>query len=450
MSRRSPRTDRADPTGEVSFSRVRTEHMRLFSSDVCDGDVLAHLPSAFELTPVPILLVSAGPLDILWVNSAARRLLGEHRLSGFPVAIEDILGPYVAREVGAVLAPDWPVGHERLVRLDCLVAAGKHRLAFCFRETEKAGTWVLTLSDSGPPPDGAWRHDIIEILDLLPIGVEIFSRDLEAMFFNKFSDSLFNYDGRAITHLDDWWEEGFPDPLERAEAQEIWEDRLATARLEPDVTHVVEQWVRCWDERRRCIEFRFRFVREKLVFIVLDVTDQRLMEAELRHIGSVDTLTGTANRRAFMEQAEHARAAAAAADAPLSVLMLDIDRFKSINDRYGHSVGDEVLAAVAGRIRAALGEEDILARMGGEEFAVVLPGGSGEAARAAAERIRRAISASPVQTVSGPVAVAASIGATEYGGGEESVDALLREADRALYAAKASGRDRVVWVAAGA
>jgi diguanylate cyclase (GGDEF)-like protein len=424
--------------------------MSFSPTGVDNGDALSQLQAAFDLTAAPILLVSANPLSILSVNGAARRLLGEHRLSRFPVPIEEILGPYVAREVAPVLGRDWPSGRERLVLLDCLVAAGKQRLAFSFREAGKSGTWVLTLADSGPPPDGAWRHDIIEILDLLPIGVEIFSRDLEAMFFNKFSDSLFNYDGRAITHLDDWWEEGFPDPLERGEAQELWKDRLAIARSEPAVTHVVEQWVRCWDDRRRCIEFRFRFVREKLVFIVLDVTEQRLMEAELRHIGSVDALTGTANRRAFMEQAEHARAAAAATDAPLSVLMLDIDRFKAINDRYGHSVGDEVLAAVAGRIRAALGEEDVLARMGGEEFAVVLPGRSGDAVRAAAERIRTAISVSPVQTMSGPVAVAASIGATEYGGGEDSVDDLLREADRALYEAKATGRDRVVWAVAGA
>ncbi|WP_453960319.1 GGDEF domain-containing protein [Amorphus suaedae] len=366
-----------------------------------------------------------------------------------PVSLEAVFGTYVAREVAPLLAADWPAGRERSAVLECLVAGGKHRLAFTFREIEKTGSWVLTLTDSGQPPDGAWRHDVIEILDLLPVGVEIFSRDLEAMFFNKFSDSLFNYDDRAITHLDDWWDAGFPDPLERAEARQLWDDELAAARANPDVTHSVEHWVRCWDEQRRSIEFRFRFVREKLVFIILDNTDQRLMEAELRHIGRVDTLTGTANRRAFMEEAERARGDARTAGAPLSVLMIDIDHFKSINDRYGHSTGDEVLVAVAARIRASLGEGEVLARIGGEEFAIVLPGISGEAARAAADRVRVSISGSPMSSATGPVEVTVSIGATEYGGGDDSVEDLLRQADRALYEAKARGRNCVVWDVAG-
>ena len=270
---------------------------------------------------------------------------------------------------------------------------------------------MLTLTDSALPPDGAWRHDIIEILDLLPVGVEIYSRDLEAMFFNKFSDALFNYDGRAITHFDDWWEEGFPDPRER--------------------------------------EFRLRVIREKLVLIELDVTDQRIMEAELRHIGSIDTLTDTANRRAFMERAERALADARAAPAALSVLMIDIDHFKSINDRFGHSTGDEVLVAVATRIRANLREEEVLARIGGEEFAIAMPGIAGEAARAAADRVRTAICGSSVASAIGAVDVTVSIGATEYAGGEDTVEDLLRQADQALYEAKARGRNCVVWAVAG-
>ncbi|MGX1097944.1 GGDEF domain-containing protein [Amorphus sp. MBR-141] len=423
--------------------------MPLSCSELSADDVLAPLRAAFDLTSAPILLVSDTPLAVLWVNRPVRRLLGEHRLNRYPASLDAVFGSYVAREIGPVLAPDWPVGRDRSIVLDCLVAAGKHRLAFSFCPTERAGVWVLTLTDSALPPDGAWRHDIIEILDLLPVGVEIYSRDLEAMFFNKFSDALFNYDGRAITHFDDWWEEGFPDPRERAEATRAWQDRLAAARADPETTQSLEFWVRCWNEERRCIEFRLRVIREKLVLIELDVTDQRIMEAELRHIGSIDTLTDTANRRAFMERAERVLADARAAPAALSVLMIDIDHFKSINDRFGHSTGDEVLVAVATRIRANLREEEVLARIGGEEFAIALPGIAGEAARAAADRVRTAICGSSVASAIGAVDVTVSIGATEYAGGEDTVEDLLRQADQALYEAKARGRNCVVWAVAG-
>jgi diguanylate cyclase (GGDEF)-like protein len=134
-------------------------------------------------------------------------------------------------------------------------------------------------------------------------------------------------------------------------------------------------------------------------------------------------------------------------DENLGVLLLDIDRFKRINDGLGHAAGDAVLVDVARRIRATIREQDAVARVGGEEFLVLLDGmSSPEALRALGQRIRAAIAAAPVWAREASIAVTASIGCALSGDEHRSGGSLLAAADRALYAAKRAGRDRVVLV----
>lgn len=406
---------------------------------------LPELCRTLELVAAPLLLVAADespsiPPRVLWANGASRTLFGAQRLGSLPVDAADLFGGAGARDLGRALQPG---AEPPPLAVDCLVSAGRHRLSLAARAVDAApGHWLLTLSEAGPPPAGEWRQDLLEIMDLLPVGVEIYDADLNALFYNRFSDRLFDYEERQVLHYDEWWALGFPDPEERAAARRAWQDRVAAARAGPGSTQRVEYRVRCRDDRIRHVEFRFRFVGERLVLILLDVTDQRRLEAELRRLAGQDALTGLANRRGFAAAAEPLFAASAADGASLSLLMLDIDRFKAINDRHGHQAGDSVLAEVAARIRACLRAEDVAARLGGEEFAIALPGLKQPAAMAVAERIRRAVAAAPVETAAGPVPVTASLGVAQRTAADDGLQALLQRTDRALYAAKAAGRNR--------
>jgi diguanylate cyclase (GGDEF)-like protein len=164
--------------------------------------------------------------------------------------------------------------------------------------------------------------------------------------------------------------------------------------------------------------------------------------ADLALASRRDPLTGLANRRAFDEDLVREAARAARSGAPLSVVVLDVDRFKAVNDTHGHSAGDAVLRAVAARAEAAIRAGDLLARIGGEEFAILLAGADLARAVEAAERIRAALAASPVEAAGRALAVTASFGCAALAPGE-APHALVARADACLYEAKRDGRDRV-------
>ncbi len=175
-----------------------------------------------------------------------------------------------------------------------------------------------------------------------------------------------------------------------------------------------------------------------------DITERKLLEEELLRQAHVDYLTGVYNRRHFMERAEHELSRAHRYGKPLSMLMLDIDHFKQINDRYGHKVGDTVIKAVADLSHATFRDVDILGRLGGEEFAVLLPETNPAAALDAAERLRETIANARIPLTEGlPVTFSVSIGVSSMGSAEDNIDVLLNRADKALYEAKDGGRNRV-------
>ncbi|MFC5551916.1 GGDEF domain-containing protein [Massilia aerilata] len=166
--------------------------------------------------------------------------------------------------------------------------------------------------------------------------------------------------------------------------------------------------------------------------------DDKLM----RRLATVDGLTGMLNRRAFFERADGARQLALRLRKPIALLMLDIDHFKQLNDSYGHASGDEALKVFADTARGVLREHDLIGRLGGEEFALVLPATRLEGALEAAERLRLAVLDVPVFGGAPGYRMTVSIGAVTIEAGEALTAALAR-ADHALYAAKTSGRNRV-------
>jgi len=175
-------------------------------------------------------------------------------------------------------------------------------------------------------------------------------------------------------------------------------------------------------------------------FIVLVLAKERTARVHM-DAASIDELTGMLNRRAFFAAAQQLVARQAKRSEPVSVLMFDLDHFKSINDRFGHLVGDEALRMFATTASTSLRATDVVARFGGEEFVAMLPGSLADAT-AAAERVRLAFQAAAGTVADCPLAATVSIGAASAALCAD-VAALLAAADRALYRAKANGRNRV-------
>ncbi|MBB2923274.1 diguanylate cyclase domain-containing protein [Cellulomonas cellasea] len=179
------------------------------------------------------------------------------------------------------------------------------------------------------------------------------------------------------------------------------------------------------------------------VVVLRDVTELERLRAELAHQATRDGLTGLHNRRAFEQRLGEAVAHARSTGAPLSLVLLDLDHFKAVNDTHGHAVGDRVLVAVADALAAAASDGETVARIGGEEFVLLLPGLTAPEASRRADEARARCAGAAVAVPGGDVRVTISAGAAELSS-DGTADGVLRAADVAMYEAKAAGRDRVV------
>jgi diguanylate cyclase (GGDEF)-like protein len=164
--------------------------------------------------------------------------------------------------------------------------------------------------------------------------------------------------------------------------------------------------------------------------------------AHLSRMAAIDGMTGLFNRSHFLFMAETEFVRAQRYQHPMAVVLLDIDRFKSINDSYGHDIGDRVIVEIANILRSMAREADMAARLGGEEFVVMLPETGVNEAGILAERLRAAISASPITVLGSTILFSASIGVSGRKGCS-TLGEMLKQSDLALYKAKESGRNRV-------
>ena len=178
--------------------------------------------------------------------------------------------------------------------------------------------------------------------------------------------------------------------------------------------------------------------------ILTDLADVVMDRLELLRLASADGLTGALTRRAFKEESSQAISLALRHAYDVSCLVFDLDHFKLINDNYGHPAGDDVLMAVAAVVRENLRDSDLLGRLGGEEFAVLLPYVDADGAMLVAERLREAIAAVEHSLGRSKLKATASFGVATLGGAINTIDGILACADAALYTAKNEGRNRCV------
>jgi diguanylate cyclase (GGDEF)-like protein len=172
--------------------------------------------------------------------------------------------------------------------------------------------------------------------------------------------------------------------------------------------------------------------------------DLRNAQNKLQKIATTDFLTGIANIRLFTEAGEREVQRARRYKRPLSLLMIDLDHFKKVNDRYGHAIGDKVLVAFAAICKKYLRKADIFGRLGGEEFAILLPETDISGGRKLAERLRSVIEKSDIKAERKTLQITVSIGVTELLPDEDQLEIALRRADDTMYEAKRKGRNQVV------
>ena len=216
---------------------------------------------------------------------------------------------------------------------------------------------------------------------------------------------------RGSTETEGW--------LKRRDGTQRWADTVITAL--PDATGGVSGFV----------------------VVSRDMSDRKRLDDELRRLATTDPLTGAFNRRWGAARLEDAIERNRRDGTPVSVLMMDIDHFKTINDTFGHDAGDAALCAFVDACTKALRADDPLVRWGGEEFLAILTGSRMAAAAAVADRIRVSVASATVETADGtPIAMTVSIGVA--GADDGDGDDLIRRADKALYQAKSNGRNRVV------
>lgn len=183
---------------------------------------------------------------------------------------------------------------------------------------------------------------------------------------------------------------------------------------------------------------------ERMVGIQQDISERKAMEEKLRTLAMRDPLTGLLNRRSFMSAMNHEYGRVKRSHYySVGILMLDIDHFKQVNDTYGHALGDEILASFASSIKDELRENDVFGRLGGEEFAILLPDTDQQGCLHVAEKVRASIEAMQVKADEKTVWITTSIGVDKLHANDNRPDGALARADIALYRAKQSGRNRV-------
>jgi diguanylate cyclase (GGDEF)-like protein len=276
---------------------------------------------------------------------------------------------------------------------------------------------------------------VMSVLDEVESGLIVLDKDFQAQFINRAFYQMW-----GLPQHSDGSTYNFADIVEHGRLTGLYV--TAPGSIED---YVRQRKGRLRLSDGRILKFRCKALPDGGRLMTFDDISDFVRTAELlRELAGVDELTKLPNRRQFLKSLETEFARVQRYDRPLSVLMIDADDFKQINDRHGHFVGDEVLQALAVRLRAGVRQIDLLGRLGGEEFAVALIETDMPAALEVAERLCREIAAEPFRVAAANIQVTVSVGVAARRASDDNAAQLLNLADQAMYLAKTGGRNRVI------
>jgi len=282
------------------------------------------------------------------------------------------------------------------------------------------------------------EHHMRAVLEILPYPIYIARRsDGRLLFVNRKTCLLFERGAGAMLHGTSV--DFFADAKERSNLRKLFDTLNDIRDVEVKMkTSLGREFM------AELSAIKMDYNGAPCVLVALnDISERKALEAELMHQASTDALTGICNRRYFIAESEQELRRSQRFKRPLSVMMLDVDHFKPINDRHGHAVGDAVLQGVVKRAMESLRQSDQIARLGGEEFAALLPETNLTAAAEVADRLRQHLAERPIIAAHSAVPCTISIGVAQLKEGDSGIDSLLHRADEALYRAKQNGRNRV-------
>ena len=254
---------------------------------------------------------------------------------------------------------------------------------------------------------------------------------------------MLGYTEMRPLRVEDWYDHIHPDDIEEVKVK-------IERHFKTHEPYQIEYRSRCADGSWLWVEGRGRVVRwvgntpEIMMGSATDISARKKAELELRRLSITDSLTGLSNRRYFFKRLASLFISYKRKQRPVSVIMLDLDHFKAINDQYGHAAGDRVLKEFAKRVEAILRQPDLFARLGGEEFALLLDDTDVEGATELAERIKNALATSPFNYKKHQIQVSASMGISMFHPTDTQADDVMLRADRVMYQAKLSGRNAIV------
>jgi diguanylate cyclase (GGDEF)-like protein len=282
----------------------------------------------------------------------------------------------------------------------------------------------------------ATARDLMSALDEADFGVIVLDRHHQATFINQTAHRMW-----ALPRLANDATYNFTEILEHERRSGLH----VKAPL-PVETYLRQRKGRLRRRDGRVLKFECKALPDGgRMMTFIDISDFVRAAEQLKSLAAIDDLTGLPNRRQFFQGLEHQFKRAEQNDRPLSLLMMDADNFKVVNDRHGHFVGDDALRALARRLSGTIRRTDLLGRLGGEEFAVALVGSDRMEAFETAERIRQQVADEPFQVENNKIWMTVSIGvATRQPRDNTPAAELLRLADDALYSAKHDGRNRVL------
>lgn len=400
---------------------------------VIKGELLLHAMTALVLTLVYYLFL---PIRLIWAMIvslvfavffiASASVFLDIRPDEFIqgvlyLTLANILGSLVSRERNATLRREFMVMESERRTGDDLRTEVAARTAAERAQAESENRFRSLVELS---PDAIMVHRDGIILYLNPVGSHLIGADNPSQLIGH---SLFN----------------FILPKYR----KLIAERLARFSHGVDSLPPFELTIRTLDGRERPCEVVSGPIlyegQPAIQSVVRDIAERKQLREELTRLATTDPLTGISNRRLFFERLELEWSRSRRHSRPLSILMFDLDHFKRINDTHGHAVGDSVLKGLCAAADDVLRSEDVLARLGGEEFAVILPEIDRATAESVAERLRQRLAAVEVEAPEGLVRCTVSIGVIQCRLAQESLDIALKRVDDALYRAKNSGRNLV-------